>query len=161
MASYTSRHKVPFVESKDRLTAYPALSRTLAAKVEGAIDAAQSSARTAEQLKDKFDNAGVIMKRLDSGNPFGRGKIDLDAVKEPGIYWSREAGVSKQLSNPVAYWMLTVISQPGAGVVVQILDGIDFDTDKNALGVPKLRRRFSPDGEAYPDKPLTEKWTAY
>lgn len=160
MASYTSRHKVPFVESKDRLTAYPALSRTLAAKVEGAIDAAQSSARTAEQLKNKFENSGAILKRLDSGQALG-GTIDLDAVKEPGIYWSKEAGVSKQLSNPVAYWMLTVISQPGAGFVVQILDAIDFDTAKNALGVPKLRRRFSPDGERSPGKPLTEKWTEY
>lgn len=160
MASYTSRHQVPFVESKDRLTAYPALSRTLAAKVEGAIDAAQSSARTAEQLKNKFENSGAILKRLDSGQALG-GQIDIDAVKEPGIYWSREAGVSKQLSNPVAYWMLTVISQPGAGFVVQILDGIDFDTNKNALGAPKLRRRFSPEGESKPAAPLTEKWTEY
>ncbi|MFB9775376.1 hypothetical protein [Brevibacterium otitidis] len=132
---------VPYVEGTDKISAYPALSKTIAERINSSITAATKAQSEASSAARVAGHAALRVKNLepvDSQGVFGAA-FDLDSVTEPG---ERFGGVAKsaKLATQVAMW--TLRTYRGHDFTIQVLDGIPYSGTGQSSGRPKRWHRF-------------------
>lgn len=132
---------VPYVEGTDKISAYPALSKTIAERINSSITAATEAQRDASSAARTAGQAALGVKNLEpveSLVTFG-GAFDLDSVTEAS---ERFGGVAKsaKLATQVAMW--TLRTYRGQNATIQVLDGIPYSGTGQPSGRPKRWHRY-------------------
>ena len=148
MTGYTTPHKVPYVEGADLIKSYPAVSQSLAGKVDSAISSAATANSAAAKAQQAADTAGRTagqaalgvknLEPVESLGTFG-GAFDLDSVTEAGERFGVVAKSAK-LATQVAMW--TLRTYRGKTATIQVLDGIPYSGTGQPSGRPKQWHRY-------------------
>ena len=136
MSGSTKDHKIPWADPGDKLSAWPAVSKTVATKLDDAITTANLAQGSAEEV---FEHVKRLKPIESAAQGLGPVPFDLDTVTDTSERFGMLAKSAK-LNTQVAVW--TLRTYRGTGNIIQELDGVPFTGTTPPKGTRRMWYRY-------------------